>query len=424
MGTFKSIITSTGSTDKANRSLNVTRTAEISEIFDSEVKLGPSDSFDDVLLFASEGTLGASPSNPKQILIQNASGSGAIEVALKYNQHSYTTDIGEATFYLHYILAPDEIISLPNVRGLLYDEKTSGGNANRQAFAKVTVGTESTYGATTTDGEGRWDSTDLTISCGGTDTGGIVPGSLRVLFYKAGYQGFGYIANKQPAQTSKTDTGLTASTTYGLSIDVDGGGPTDVSFTTDATDVTWGSPTSGNGVLAKIHDAIEALDLRCSIDIGSDGDIIVTSDLKDTGSTIALDDPTAGTSIFDSGTIPDETELAPAVGTATDNDNIAWDNGDKTITREAGGTGTISSYDAGELGIALEGMPVNSGMEFAWNFDSSHSGNVLVDHLDHFGNSLEGIYARSIPTGTASGNAGPGNLVGETVATVRVLAFE
>ena len=72
---------------------------------------------------------------------------------------------------------------------------------------------------------------------------GITPGSVAIQFYTKGYQGLGL-----SDVTSNTPTGLTASTTYYLTVAADGGSALEISFTTDATNGNFGGE---NGLIQK-----------------------------------------------------------------------------------------------------------------------------------------------------------------------------
>jgi len=416
MGNFKSTISASGKVGSTTRSFLASRSSSITEVYDKEVTIGNSDTPSLLLDFSSKATEGPNPESAEQIVVQNTDSYGAVELLLEYTHWRGAGEIPIGQYVVSYILAPKQSLVLPNTRGVIYDSIRSAANKESEDGGKITAGTASTYGLTITDGAGKWDTTDLGTSAGSTDTDGMVPGSLVIGFYTPGYQAFGYLKNIKSAQSSSTDTELTADTEYGLSIAVDGGSATDVLFTTDATDTTWGSPTSGNGVLAKIQASIKAADLECDIAIAADGDIRVSSRYGETTSAISLDDPSTGTSIFNNGTIPDDSDLADAVGYAEDTtiENMAWDNGDGTITRPSGGSGTIVSYNEGEIELSLTGMPINSAMKVYYQYESCHSGNERIDTNDC--NSLAGVYARSMPINTTA--------FAEKKASVRILVFE
>tara|TARA_R100001082_G_scaffold111152_2_gene93707 strand:- start:1257 stop:2828 length:1572 start_codon:yes stop_codon:yes gene_type:complete len=121
---------------------------------------------------------------------------------------------------------------------------------------------------------------------------GITPGSVAIQFYTKGYQGLGL-----SDVTSNTPTGLTASTTYYLTIAADGGSALEINFTTDATNGNFGGE---NGLVQKIQNALDTayytagnlFEKKVNVLIKG-GDVIFESQSKLSTSAIAL---TAGTS--------------------------------------------------------------------------------------------------------------------------------
>jgi hypothetical protein len=121
---------------------------------------------------------------------------------------------------------------------------------------------------------------------------GITPGSVAIQFYTKGYQGLGL-----SDVTSNTPTGLTASTTYYLTVAADGGSALEISFTTDATNGNFGGE---NGLIQKIQTALDTayytagnlFEKKVNVFIRG-GDVIFESQTKLSTSAIAL---TAGTS--------------------------------------------------------------------------------------------------------------------------------
>ena len=114
-------------------------------------------------------------------------------------------------------------------------------------------GTAALFGVPTTDGQGRFKARNL-YGYGRTDstaTFGLTPGSIMLRFYEPGYHN---ITNDGDI-TASTESGLTASTAYYLSVSIDGG-------TTDAITFTTSSNTkmgSSDGVIRKLQDSIDAL---------------------------------------------------------------------------------------------------------------------------------------------------------------------
>ena len=149
------------------------------------------------------------------------------------------------------------------------------------------------YSVVQTDNLGRYRSTNF-FGYGRTATAlsGITPGSVAIQFYTKGYQGLGL-----SDVTSNTPTGLTASTTYYLTIAADGGSALEINFTTDATNGNFGGE---NGLVQKIQDALDTayytagnlFEKKVNVLIRG-GDVIFESQTKLSTSAIAL---TAGTS--------------------------------------------------------------------------------------------------------------------------------
>ena len=149
------------------------------------------------------------------------------------------------------------------------------------------------YSVVQTDNLGRYRSTNF-FGYGRTATAlsGITPGSIAIQFYTKGYQGLGL-----SDVTSNTPTGLTASTTYYLTIAADGGSALEINFTTDATNGNFGG---ANGLISKIQDALDTayytagnlFEKKVNVFIRG-GDVIFESQSKLSTSAIAL---TAGTS--------------------------------------------------------------------------------------------------------------------------------
>jgi hypothetical protein len=149
------------------------------------------------------------------------------------------------------------------------------------------------YSVVQTDNLGRYRSTNFFgYGRAATALSGITPGSVAIQFYTKGYQGLGL-----SDVTSNTPTGLTASTTYYLTIAADGGSALEINFTTDATNGNFGGE---NGLISKIQDALDTayytagnlFEKKVNVVIRG-GDVIFESQSKLSTSAIAL---TAGTS--------------------------------------------------------------------------------------------------------------------------------
>ena len=247
-------------------------------------------------------------------------------------------------------------------------------------------------------------------------TDGIVPGTVRVQFYEPAFQHFNFTGNGIPAQTSTSSTLLTGNTAYAFKLNVDGGGATDLSFTTHATDVTWGSLTSSaTGVLKKIQDEIDAHELQCDVAL-VDGNLRFTSRNAVHGtSAIAITAPTSGTDFRDAGIMANGYIATQAVQTQDDNDNnMMFDNGEGVLSRANGGTGTINygipgSGTAAKCNLYITGGPANSSIDLAWLHASTAGGNLSTktptDNSKET-NSLLGVYARAISYSLEHGKSG------------------
>ena len=122
--------------------------------------------------------------------------------------------------------------------------------------------------------------------------GGIVAGSVSIQFpLHGGYQNLGV------AVSSTDSTGLTVSTAYAFRITDSIGTTSDIEFTTDSSDVSWGK------VIALINTAFDdaGLDYTCGI---VNGDVRFSAKKWIDGDSITLVDGT-GTNPWDVGNVPD-----------------------------------------------------------------------------------------------------------------------
>ena len=217
---------------------------------------------------------------------------------------------------------------------------------------------------------------------------GIVPGSVAGKFYEPGYQAFGL-----KGITPSTNSGLSASTTYYLSVALNGGTTDKITFTTDANNTNFGGT---NGVVQKLQNAIDALyynPAKNGFQDGAtvaivDGDIRVTSHSRLSTSAVALTtntDGTAGTDeLFDGSNIigripvsaagavaarlPDDTMINKEGVTVPNTSVFFYDDGHGNIKGTA--TGTIN-YQTGALDFV--GLP-NAEFAITANYDSAHGG--------------------------------------------------
>ena len=229
---------------------------------------------------------------------------------------------------------------------------------------------------------------------------GITPGSVSFKFYsEGGYQNLG-----MSAQTLGTTTGLAVSTEYGFDLSIDGTNTTSdtIKFTTDSSDVTWGS--TSNGVLNKLNDIMTDNNLNCTVSIVN-GDIQFKSTTNHSGTAILLAAPSAGeTTPFGVGRIPAIGAVNDAVASYlppdTVNDKVTgksipnkskmlYDNGNGMLISGSAitGSGTID-YRTGAVDI--RGGLSNSEFVVSATYESAHSGELSA------GNFLSKVQGRSV----------------------------
>tara|TARA_R110002020_G_scaffold472472_1_gene700618 strand:- start:36910 stop:38571 length:1662 start_codon:yes stop_codon:yes gene_type:complete len=233
--------------------------------------------------------------------------------------------------------------------------------------------------------------------------GGILPGSLGFLFYEAGYQELGL-----KGVTPQTETGLAKSTVYYMTIAVDGGSSIEISFTSDASDTTFGK------IVSQLQSAIDALyyvagnlfEKSCIISFVN-GDIRFTSTSRLSTSAIALTAGTTGgsaaTNFFAqaNGRIPILADIQTAVAAITptttmfdkdthmDKPNVskmAWDDGKGNIVGVASGS---IDYDTGEI---ILNSVANASFKYVVSHKSGLSGRSNVQGS----NLVELVYARAV----------------------------
>ena len=258
-----------------------------------------------------------------------------------------------------------------------------------------------------TNGNGDYHATNL-IGYGRTATklaSGFVPGSISFKYYtEGGYQNLG-----MKNQTLATTTGLAVSTEYGFDLSIDGTNTTSdtIKFTTDASDVTWGS--TSNGVLNKLNDIMTDNNLNCTVSLVN-GDIQFRSTTNHSATAILLAAPSAGeTTPFGVGripaigavtapvasTLPPDTVTDKTTGISSPNrGKMLYDNGMGGLIAGASitGSGTIN-YRTGE--ILMKGCPKNSEFVVSAKYNSGHSGGYRTDGTAGY-NILRFITARSV----------------------------
>ena len=268
-----------------------------------------------------------------------------------------------------FLLHPGQFIALPTNRMVTYNPTTD--TANESACTAQEVDGE--VSSTTTDGTGYAKSEDH----GWTATGeGIVPGSMVLAFCRPAYATLGLSARATSSQSS----GLAANTAYTFRLTVDGSATSDISFTTDATDVTWGGT---NGVMKKINAALVAAGHLYTMKIAPEsvyyddadaGDIVMVHNKAIVGtSTMAFTAPGGGTTMFGVGLIPavgSTASVAPSY--LLEKEYLAYDNGYGDIYRLNGGKGILKYAPAHNT--TLYSMPAYSSIKAWFRMGSAHSG--------------------------------------------------
>jgi len=241
-------------------------------------------------------------------------------------------------------------------------------------------------GIAQTNSSGRYTSQNLFgYGRSATYPTGIVKGSFAMKFYNNGYQELG-----MSGVTPNTESGLAASTAYGINITVDGGSTfVDLTFTTDATNTKFGG---NNGVLGKIQSALDTqfytagnlFEKAVTVSIVN-GDIRFTSGNRTRNSAILLATAGSATTPFGVGRVPAIASVEGAVAAKLPDDTVfdketyvenknqsafAYDDGKGNIVGTA--TGTIN-YETGALDFT---GPVNGEFVTSFNYDSAHSGGL------------------------------------------------
>ena len=267
------------------------------------------------------------------------------------------------------------------------------------------------YSVCQTNDSGKFHAKNL-FGYGRTLTGisdGIVPGSVAFKFFRPAYQTLG-LTGITPA----SNTGLTASETYYLTIAVDGGSTVEISITMDASNTNFGGK---NGFVSKLQEALNAkyyvagglFEKNVSVMI-ADGDIRFVSGSRLSTSAIAL---TAGTSgagasvrllAQQNGRIPalagindaipaklvdDEITDRDTSDVVKNNTGFMYDDGNGNLI--GAGTGRIN-YETGEIDFTT--LP-NAEFRVSAAYLSAHSGGVNNSTATGK-NTLQSIKARSV----------------------------
>ena len=239
---------------------------------------------------------------------------------------------------------------------------------------------------------------------------GLIPGSVALKFYEAGYQELGL-----SGLTSSTETGLTAGGSYWFKIAIDGGTAESINFTVDSSNTNWGGT---NGVLSLINDALKdkynntasnTFQQKSSVAIVN-GDVRFTSGQRLSTSAIALtagvDGASASYNIFaqQNGWFPALANVPDAVAARLPDDVVydrvtyvtspnsgvfLYDNGYGSLV--GNGSGTIN-YETGA--VDMGGCPSNAEFVFSCLHTSAFSGRLNEGVTDRI-NSLVDVYANT-----------------------------
>ncbi len=255
------------------------------------------------------------------------------------------------------------------------------------------------YTTVQTDGSGRFSIKNM-FNLGRSKTDvpvGITPGSFVVKFYEPGYQNL----TNDGDISSSTNSGLSANTTYYLSLSIDGGTTDAITFTTDGSNVNFGG---ANGIISKLQAVADDLfkdpdknnyNKRCTFEIVN-GDLRCTSGQHLATSAISITTNTAGTTevdeLFDGQTdgtgdigrfkavipsavaarLPEDVLYNPITyGTSPNVNAMAYDDGEGNIKGKCRGT---INYETGAF--TLIGAPRNANFEYAVMHSGPHSGKL------------------------------------------------
>jgi len=282
------------------------------------------------------------------------------------------------------VVSVDSATALTVERGVLgYTAQTLTAGADLYMYAGTHLhnkGTEDDTGVNIrTDANGRFkgmllgDSGEVPRgSTEGTSSRGIVPGSVAIQFpLHGGYQNLG-------VNVSATDsTGLAVSTEYKFNLTTSLVTTTNIAFTTDSSDVSWGK------VISLINKSFLDSNLDYEVAI-VEGDVRFSHKKLLDGDSVTLADPSSGTEPWNVGNVPDTSAHEAPVKTrfpdATITDvksgkkvkntqNMLVDDGNGNLVGDIG-SGTID-YDSAI--VDFKG-PYRAEFKTAFNYGSVHSG--------------------------------------------------
>lgn len=361
------------------------------------------------------------PSSLMYRAVNNVGGTDAQLVAEAIDGSETAIDVDEgAYFYVgDLIRVEDEIMEVTSIstNTLTVIRGTHGSTATTHADNSAirypffnNLADYDKYATARTDGNGRFKATNFfgyarnTDGSSNRESNGLIAGSLSFKFYEAGWQELG-LSNL----TSSTNSGLAVSTAYQFTIAVDAGSATDISFTTDSSDVTFGGT---NGIINKIQDALDTQFYTTGSNMFEDkvsvslvgGDLRFTSGQHLSTSAITLGDSSGSdTDIWGVGRFPAVANVEAGVSAKLPSDEVidrkngltvqnvskmAWDDGHGRISGVCSGT---INYETGA--IELTNAPRNADFVFSANYGSSQSGGNRFTSDD--GNSITAISGRS-----------------------------
>jgi hypothetical protein len=275
------------------------------------------------------------------------------------------------------------------------------------------------YTVVQTDASGRFHAMNL-FGAGraATHLMGITAGSFSAKFYNAGWQNL----TNDGDITSSTNSGLTASTTYYLSISIDGGTTDKITFTVDSNNTNFGG---NNGIVSKLQTSIDELyynpakngyEKRAYVGI-SRGNLRIVSGQRLSTSAISVTtntDGTAGTDeLFDTSNVigrfpatiptaiaaklPDDVLYDGVTYESSPNDSVfVYDDGYGNLRGMCSGN---LNYETGE--INMTGCPANAEFVYSCLHTSAFSGKQNATDAAKM-NSLKAIYG-NMPNQKAAG---------------------
>jgi len=374
------------------RNLNAGIIAPAGEVIDQTIQI-PSGDFMPLLQIDTAGGVTAqkkvgSINGFKQLNFHNT-GDTPAEISIQVPHYEADGTIGATVSVLtNFFLPPSTFLSIPSPRVSVCDYAADPESRNQYKNCTpienvVAVGGDTSYwngteilrllSNGTTNDNGQWRISDIGAETGFTITNGIVPGTFRTVFYEKAYQVFDYNLNtRYRPQVSTTSSQLTGNQKYSIKIGIDGATATEINFTTHSTDVTWGNPTTGNGVLKKLQDAITLAEIPVSVALVQ-GDVRFTRETRNAGGAVAITDgTTAGSAepILGEGTIPSAASAAVAtLPNFFNNAGMLYDDGQGKLI--GNGSGTID-YETGD--IYISNAPGGSSMQISYFYNAPLAG--------------------------------------------------